>query len=103
VIAILRNVIYLQMENQLALSDLRDTLALERTRLANERTFLAYVRTALSLLAGGAVVFQFFSTRPSYVAGAWLLVASGGLVLLLGLIRFMRVRAHLNAGTQKAE
>ena len=84
----------------MALSDTRDTLALERTRLANERTFLAYVRTALSLLAGGAVLLQFFSTRPSYMVAAWLLIASGGVVLLIGLFRFLRVRSHLNAGSQ---
>lgn len=83
----------------MALSELRDTLALERTRLANERTFLAYVRTALSLLAGGAVLFQFFSTRPSYLAVAWLLIVGGGIVLILGLFRFLRVRAELNAST----
>ena len=86
----------------MALSDLRDTLALERTCLANERTFLAYVRTALSLLAGGAVLLQFFSTRPSYLAAAWLLITSGGVVLLIGLFRFLRVRAHLNAGTRES-
>ena len=86
----------------MALSDLRDTLALERTRLANERTFLAYVRTALSLLAGGAVLMQFFSTRPSYLAVAWLLIASGGGVLLIGLFRFFRVRANLKAGTRES-
>jgi putative membrane protein len=82
-----------------ALSDLRDTLALERTRLANERTFLAYVRTALSLLAGGAVLLQFFSTRPSYTALAWLLIASGGIVMIIGLLRFLRVRSHLNTSS----
>lgn len=86
----------------MALSDLRDTLALERTRLANERTFLAYVRTALSLLAGGAVLFQFFSAHPPYLAVAWLLIASGGALLLLGLLRFLHVRAHLNAGTRES-
>ena len=84
----------------MALSDMRDTLALERTRLANERTLPAYVRTALSLLAGGAVLMQFFSTRPSYLAVAWLLIACGGGVLLIGLFRFFRVRAHLKAGTR---
>ena len=85
----------------MALSDLRDILALERTRLANERTFLAYVRTALSLLAGGAVLLQFFSTRPSYLAAAWLLIAGGGIVLLIGLFRFFRVRAQLKASTSE--
>ena len=76
-------------------STLRDNLALERTRLANERTFLAYVRTALSLLAGSAVLFQFFSERPPYLIAAWMLVAGGGLMLVVGLIRFNRVRKHL--------
>ncbi|MEM6580375.1 MAG: DUF202 domain-containing protein [Pseudomonadota bacterium] len=79
------------------LSDLRDLLALERTRLANERTFLAYVRTALSLLAGGAVLLQFFAAEPTYVTLAWVLIASGAAVLLVGVLRFLKVRAHLNA------
>lgn len=80
------------------LSDLRDLLALERTRLANERTFLAYVRTALSLFAGGAVLIQFFAAKPTYVTLAWILIASGAMVLLVGVLRFLKVRAHLNAG-----
>ena len=33
-------------------TDLRDSLAVERTHLANERTLLSYIRTALALLAG---------------------------------------------------
>lgn len=83
----------------MALTDIRDKLALERTRLANERTFLAYIRTALSLIAGGAVLFQFFSSQPSYLAIAWLLLGLGGVVLVIGIVRFSRVRAQLNADT----
>ena len=78
------------------LTDIRDQLALERTRLANERTFLAYVRTALSLIAGGAVLLQFFTNQPSYLLVGWLLAVGGGVVLLIGLIRFFRVRAKLH-------
>ena len=78
-------------------STLRDTLALKRTLLANERTFLAYVRTALSLIAGSAVLFQFFSDIPLYLLIAWLLILSGGLVLLVGLFRFIRVARQLKA------
>jgi len=81
----------------MALADLRDELALERTRLANERTFLAYVRTALSLIAGAAVLFEFFASRPSYLVIAWLLAVGGGVVLTIGVARFLRVRAALNA------
>lgn len=76
--------------------DLRDKLALERTRLANERTFLAYVRTGLSLLAAAAVLFQFFSSINSYIAVAWVLAGCGFTVLFIGLVRFNSVRKKLN-------
>jgi len=74
---------------------MRDKLALERTRLANERTFLAYVRTALSLIAGAAVLFQFFSTVNAYVVLAWVLAGLGILVLAVGIYRFRAVRSAL--------
>ena len=64
------------------MDSIRDKLALERTRLANERTFLAYVRTALSLIAGAAVLFEFFSSSPSYLAVAWFLAVLGVIVFL---------------------
>jgi len=76
-------------------TDLRDKLALERTRLANERTFLAYIRTALSLIAAGFVILQFFQDRLHLPAIGWLLVGSGLLALLFGIVRFVRVRAQL--------
>lgn len=73
----------------------RDKLALERTRLANERTFLAYVRTSLSLIAGAAVLFQFFSSVHSYLAVAWILAFAGVAVLVVGIYRFRTVRKEL--------
>ena len=78
-------------------STLRDKLALKRTLLANERTFLAYVRTALSLIAGSAVLFQFFSDAPLHLVTAWLLILSGGCMLIVGLFRFIRVGRQLKA------
>ena len=80
---------------------IRDKLALERTELANERTFLAYVRTALSLVAGAAVLFQFFSTTRSYLAVAWILAIAGVAVLLTGIYRFRKVRAELRSELSK--
>ena len=74
---------------------IRDSLALERTRLANERTFLAYVRTALSLIAGAAVLFQFFSEQHTHVLMAWLLLIFGVCVFVMGIYRFYAVRASL--------
>jgi putative membrane protein len=76
-------------------SSIRDTLALERTRLANERTFLAYIRTALALIAGSAVLFQFFSAQPPYLIAALLLIAGGGCTFLVGLMRFLHVKRRL--------
>ncbi len=73
----------------------RDKLALERTRLANERTFLAYVRTALSMIAGAAVLFQFFSSVHAYMVVAWILAVCGVLVLAIGIHRFHTVRTEL--------
>jgi putative membrane protein len=75
---------------------IRDTLALERTRLANEWTFLAYVRTALTLIAASAVLFQYFSKSPSYLLAAWLLVGAGAFTFIVGLIRFFQVARKLN-------
>lgn len=80
--------------------DLRDKLALQRTRLANERTFLAYVRTALSLVAGGVVLFQFFATTSTYILAGWLLVVFGAAVLIVGIIRFLQTRRQLNQGSE---
>ena len=82
---------------------LRDKLALERTKLANERTFLAYVRTSLSLIAGAAVLFQFFSSMPAYFAVAWVLAILGVLVLVIGLVRFRMVRKELRTGSENHE
>lgn len=77
------------------MDSIRDKLALERTRLANERTFLAYVRTALSLIAGAAVLFEFFSSSPSYLAVAWFLAVLGVIVFFVGIYRFRTVRNEL--------
>jgi putative membrane protein len=77
--------------------NIQQELALERTRLANERTFLAYVRTALSLIAGGIVVLQYLAERPEQVFAGWLLVASGAVVLAIGIVRFISVRSKISA------
>lgn len=76
--------------------ELRDQLAVQRTHLANERTLLAYVRTALAAAAGGAVLLQFFPAYSSLLWLAWLLIASGGVMLVIGTYRFLAVRRHLN-------
>jgi len=74
---------------------MRDKLAFERTKLANERTFLAYVRTSLSLIAGAAVIFQFFSSVQTYVFLAWIFAVLGVIVLVIGIYRFNSLRSEL--------
>ena len=75
-------------------TELRDHLAVERTRLANERTLLAYVRTALGLVAGGVVLLQLI---PGVLAGGGglALVATGLVVVVIGTVRFRKVQRRL--------
>jgi putative membrane protein len=75
--------------------ELRDELAVERTRLANERTLLAYVRTALALAGSGAVLLQFFPSHPLLFGIACVLVASGGATMIIGTCRFFVVGRRL--------
>lgn len=72
--------------------EFRDQLAMERTHLANERTLLAYVRTALACAACGAALLHFF---PALGSLGWLLVVTGGAMLVVGVIRYFVVRTQL--------
>lgn len=74
---------------------LRDQLAVDRTRLANERTLLAYIRTAFMLLVTGATALKLFSDTPHIVLTAWLFVGLGVLVGLCGAWRFLVMRRRI--------
>jgi putative membrane protein len=74
---------------------LRDQLAVERTRLANERTLLAYIRTALALAAGGAVLLRFFPDLPGLLGVGWVLVVGGAATGFIGGCRFLAIRRRL--------
>ena len=76
--------------------DLRDALALERTRLANERTVLAYLRTALAFAGAGIAAMQLFNS-VAWIVAAWAAVGLAILLLLFGLRRYRRVRQELSA------
>ncbi|MCK9540289.1 YidH family protein [Dokdonella sp.] len=69
-----------------------------RFLLANERTLLAWVRTALTLIAGGVAV-AFISSDASYgtIAGIGAIVF-GGLLALIGYIRYQVADAAIRAG-----
>jgi putative membrane protein len=70
------------------------------TTLANDRTILAYVRTALALLAGGVSFYEFFETSLIRLLGV-LLVFISFTILLFGVIRFIKMRAHIKRLTGK--
>lgn len=72
----------------------RDTLALDRTRLANERTLLAYIRTALAVAVVGATLIQFFASRSARITGGAFVVVAG-LMVVLGAIRYRRMQMKL--------
>jgi putative membrane protein len=71
-------------------AQLRDWLALERTRMANERTLLAYARTAIMLAATGATILKLFVPTTGSTVTAWSLIALGGLTVLFGWRQFHR-------------
>jgi putative membrane protein len=74
---------------------LTDQLALQRTRLANERTLLTYVRTTLALVGFGLALIQFHPERGGRLG--YTALASAGIVLVVGLLRFRVHRRQLAA------
>ncbi|WP_413432437.1 DUF202 domain-containing protein [Crateriforma spongiae] len=72
-------------------TDRRNDLALIRTDLANERTLLAYVRTSLMFAGSGITLIKFFADLPWTRSVAWVLITAGALMLLIGIVRFIRL------------
>ena len=74
-----------------------------RFLLANERTLLAWVRTGLTLIAGGVAV-AFVATDSKYGTTAGLgAIIFGGLLSLVGYIRYKDADRAIRAGTLPAE
>ena len=74
----------------------RDNLALVRTDLANERTLLAYSRTALICAGSGVSLIEVLEVPPIWVAIGWVLAATGLVVAVVGVTRFIRLHARLH-------
>lgn len=73
---------------------IRDLLAFDRTYLANERTLLSYVRTFVGLMASGAALLKLFEVAWAHAA-ALLLLLLAPVVLILGLVRFIKMDRRL--------
>jgi len=82
--------------------EIRDSLAMERTRLANERTFLAYSRTAMALVLAGLSFIKFFED-PIYKALGALFIPIGLVVGFIGYRKYSKkqekIENHTNAYT----
>lgn len=81
------------MEKELIL---RDTLALDRTRLANQRTLLSYVRTGIYLAFTGMGILQFSETnRLNWLA--WLFIGLGAIVAIIGIFVYRKMSKKINS------
>jgi len=75
---------------------LREYLAIERTKLANETTLLAYIRTGLYFLVAGSTIGHLVATELWKIIGTPLVVI-GLIIMLLGLVRYFRLRKSIEA------
>ena len=75
---------------------LREYLAIERTHLANETTLLAYIRTGLYFIVAGSTIGHLISTEFWKIASTPLVVV-GLIIMLLGLLRYFRLRRSIEA------
>lgn len=87
------------MENKLIL---RDTLALERTKMANQRTLLSYIRTGIYFSITGMGILKFgkidWQTFLDWVG--WGLIGLGILTAILGLFIYRRMAKEIRASYQ---
>ena len=71
-----------------------------RTHLANERTFLAWFRTGITLVAFGLAAAQFLGPTGEGVVRllATLVIGTGAVTVLVGLVRYRAGRERIDAG-----
>jgi len=78
--------------------EIRDSLAMERTKLANERTFLAYMRTAMALVLAGLTFIKLFDDLI-YMSIGILAIPAGVGVALYGYRRFTQKQKAITQHT----
>ncbi|MFC6997022.1 YidH family protein [Rufibacter roseus] len=79
--------------------EVRDKLAMDRTKLANERTLMSYMRSAFGLLVAGLTFIKLFWDDPVYV---WIGVATipvGILVAVWGFHRYSKTKRIMEEHT----
>ncbi|QCR24146.1 DUF202 domain-containing protein [Pontibacter sp. SGAir0037] len=88
----------LKVQDKLNL-EIRDTLAMERTKLSNERTFLSYTRTAIAVVLGGLTFIKLFND-PIYIGLGILAIPSGIAFGFYGYYRFTKKRHEISFHTR---
>lgn len=78
--------------------EIRDSLAMERTKLANERTLLSYTRTAIALVLAGLTFIKLFED-PIYIGVGMLAIPAGMGVAIYGYRRFTKKQKAISQHT----
>lgn len=79
--------------------EMRDRLAMDRTKLANERTLMSYMRSAFAMLVAGLTFLKFFWDDPVYVWIGAAIIPAGFLVGVWGYYRFSKTRRSVEEHT----
>ncbi len=88
----------LKIQDKLNL-EIRDTLAMERTKLSNERTFLSYTRTAIAMVLGGLTFIKLFND-PIYIGLGIISIPAGIAFGFYGYYRFSKKRHEISFHTR---
>lgn len=78
--------------------EIKDSLAMERTKLANERTLLAYSRTAMALVLAGLTFIKLFEDVLYKSIGA-VFIPVGLVFAVYGYRRFCKKQARISKYT----
>ena len=83
-------------------TDVRQSLALERTVMANERTLMSFLRTALATAAAGLTI-QHFANPVWLIWVGYALIPAGLLMGILGYISYRQRKKQIDNDKQLLE
>lgn len=74
---------------------LRDSLALDRTRLANQRTLLSFFRTGLTLVVTALAIFE-LKEKDWYLFWGKVALVVGIIIIIIGFINFFIIKRRID-------
>jgi len=75
---------------------LRDTLALDRTKLANQRTLLSYIRTGIYFIMT-AIGLSYLGKNTGFGWAEWALTGVGIVAVVIGFVSYFVIRKKINS------